>query len=112
METTRQQKVARLLQKELAEILQVEGRSFSVAGLLTLTSVEVSKDFSFARIYLSIFGVKDKQLVLNGLNANKKELRFKLGQRIKNQLRIVPEICFVLDETLDYIENIDNLLKQ
>ena len=112
METTRQQKVARLLQKELAEILQIEGRNFSASGLLTVTSVEVSKDFSFARIYLSIFGVKDKELILNGLNANKKELRFKLGQRIKNQLRIVPEIYFVLDETLDYIENIDNLLKQ
>ena len=112
METTRQQKVARLLQKELADMLRVEGRNFSASGLLTVTSVEVSKDFSFARIYLSIFGSDGKQLVLNGLNAGKKELRFKLGQRVRNQLRIVPEIHFVLDETLDYIENIDNLLKQ
>lgn len=112
METTRQQKVARLLQKELADILLLEGRNYAASGLLTLTSVEVSKDFSFARIHLSIFGVNDKQEVLNGLNANKKDLRFKLGQRIKNQLRIVPEIHFALDETLDYIENIDKLLKQ
>jgi ribosome-binding factor A len=112
METTRQQKVSRLLQKEMADLLQTEGRNFSASGLLTITNAEVSKDFSFARIYLSIFGVKDKQTVLNGLNNSKKELRFKLGQRIKHQLRIVPEIHFVLDETLDYIENIDNLLKQ
>ena len=112
METTRQQRVARLLQKELADMLQTDGRAFSASGLITVTSAEVSKDFSLARIYLSIFGVKEKQAVLDGLNAHKKELRFKLGQRIKNQLRIVPEIYFVLDETLDYIENIDNLLKQ
>ena len=112
METTRQHKVARLLQKELADILQTEGRSFSTSGLITVTSAEVSKDFSFARIYLSIFGEKDKQLILGELNTHKKDLRFKLGQRIKNQLRIVPEIHFVLDDTLDYIENIDNLLKQ
>jgi len=112
METKRQHKIARLLQKEMADVLQTEGRSFAASGLITVTVVEVSKDFSFARIYLSIFSVNDKQLVLNGLNANKKELRFKLGQRIKNQLRLVPEIHFVLDETLDYIENIDNLLKQ
>jgi ribosome-binding factor A len=112
METTRQHKVARLLQKELADILQTEGRSLSASGLITVTAAEVTKDFSFARIYLSIFGVSDKQLVLDGLNANKKEFRFKLGQRIKNQLRIVPEIHFVLDESLDYIENIDNLLKR
>ena len=111
METTRQQKVARLLQKELADILQVEARNIA-AGLITVTAVDISKDFSFARIYLSIFGVSDKQLILNELNNHKKELRFKLGKRIKHQLRIVPEINFLLDETLDYIENIDNLLKQ
>ena len=112
METKRQHKIARLLQKELAEIVQTEGRSFAASGLVTVTAVEVSKDFSFARIYLSVFGVNDKQGVVKGWNDNKKDLRFKLGQRIKNQLRIVPEIHFVLDETLDYIENIDNLLKQ
>ncbi|MCL2131227.1 MAG: 30S ribosome-binding factor RbfA [Lentimicrobiaceae bacterium] len=112
METTRQHKIARLLQKELAEILQTEGRNFSASGMVTVTSAEVSKDFSFARIYLSIFGVGDKQSVLRELNTHKKELRFRLGQRIKNQLRIVPEIHFMLDETLDYIENIDKLLKQ
>jgi len=112
METTRQHKVARLLQKELADILQIERRNFSASGLITVTMAEVSRDFSFARIYLSIFGINDKQVVLNGLNANRKELRFKLGQRVKHQLRIVPEIHFVLDETLDYIENIDKLLRQ
>jgi len=112
METTRQQKVARLLQKEMADILQTEKQNFSTSGLLTITDAQVSRDFAFARIYLSIFGVSDKQAVLNALNNSKKELRFKLGQRIKHQLRIVPEILFVLDETLDYIENIDNLLKQ
>ncbi|MDR1879278.1 MAG: 30S ribosome-binding factor RbfA [Bacteroidales bacterium] len=112
METTRQQKVARLLQKELATILQSEGKHMLGSTLVTLTQVQVSKDFSFARIYLSIFTTEDKDQVINTLETNKKEFRFKLGQRVKNQLRIVPELVFVRDDTLDYIENIDNLLKK
>ena len=111
METTRQQKVARLLQKELAAILQKEGKSIYGSALITVTQVSVSKDFSFARVYLSIFGAKDKEQLLKNIETNKKEIRFRLGQNIKNQLRIVPELVFEEDNTLDYIENIDNLLK-
>jgi len=112
METTRQQKVARLLQKELAAILQIDGKNVYGSALITLTQVSVSKDFSFARVYVSIFSKEDKSLILNKIESNKKEIRYKLGQHIKNQLRIVPELVFELDTSLDYIENIDNLLKQ
>jgi len=112
METTRQQKVARLLQKELAAILQIDGKNLYGSALITLTQVRVSKDFSFARVYVSIFSKEDKSLILNKIESNKKEIRYKLGQHIKNQLRIVPELVFELDTSLDYIENIDNLLKQ
>ena len=112
METTRQQKVARLLQKELASILQIDGKNVYGSALITLTQVSVSKDFSFARVYVSIFSKEDKSLILNKIESNKKEIRYKLGQHIKNQLRIVPELVFELDTSLDYIENIDNLLKQ
>ena len=112
METTRQQKVARLLQKELAEILQTEGRNLCGSALVTVTQVSVSKDFSFARVYVSVFATSDKTEIIAKLEANKKEIRFRLGQHIKNQLRIVPELVFELDNSLDYIENIDNLLKQ
>jgi ribosome-binding factor A len=112
METTRQQKVARLLQKELASILQIDGKNMYGSALITVTQVSVSKDFSFARIYISVFSKCDKSLIINNIEANKREIRYKLGQHIKNQLRIVPELVFELDTSLDYIENIDNLLKQ
>ena len=112
METTRQQKVGRLLQKELAAILLKEGKNMYGSALITVTQVSVSKDFSFARVYLSIFGTGDKSQILKNIETGKKEIRFWLGQHIKNQLRIVPELVFEMDNTLDYIENIDNLLKQ
>lgn len=112
METKRQQKVARLLQKELAEIFQNETHLTSNQALITVTQVNVSKDLSVVRVFLSIFSTKDKMLALNLINDKKKEIRFKLGQRIKNQLRAVPELIFYLDDTLDHLENIDNLLKK
>jgi ribosome-binding factor A len=112
MEATRQQKVARLLQKELAVILQIDGKNMYGSALTTVTQVSVSKDFSFARVYVSVFTKRDKLQILSNIESNKREIRYKLGQRIKNQLRIVPELVFELDTSLDYIENIDNLLKQ
>jgi ribosome-binding factor A len=112
MGTTRQQKVARLLQKEVATILQIEGRKLYGSALVTVTQVSVSKDFSFARIYVSVFTTGDKSEVIHTIETNKKEIRFKLGQQIKNQLRIIPELVFEIDNTLDYIENINNLLKR
>ena len=80
--------------------------------MLTVTQVKVSRDMSYARIYVSVFGVKEKQEVIQILSDNQREIRFRLGQRVRNQLRIIPELSFVLDDTLDYIENIDQLLKQ
>ena len=112
METTRQQKIARLVQKEMADLFQHERALYQGKGMLTVTQVKVSRDMSYARIYVSVFGVKEKQEVIQILSANQREIRFRLGQRVRNQLRIIPELSFVLDDTLDYIENIDQLLKQ
>ncbi len=112
MENTRQQKIARLIQKEIAAMFQEDNSLYAGKGLVTVTRASVSKDMAYARIRVSIFGVPDKQAVLSAIEANQKEIRFRLGQKTRNQLRIVPELAFVLDETLDYIENIDKLLKQ
>ncbi len=112
MESIRQQKVARLIQKELAEIFQHDGMMFSGGALLTITTVRVTSDLSIARIYLSIFASTDSAKVLENLKAATKEIRYKLGQRVKLQLRIVPELKFMEDDTLDFIERIDDLLKQ
>ena len=112
METTRQQKVAHLIQKEIANILQTETHLLNDASLITVTRVSVTKDLSVARVFLSIFSTKNKQLIMQMVEEKNKELRYKLGQRIKHQLRIVPELTFILDDTLDYIENIEKLLKK
>ena len=112
METTRQQKIARLVQKEIADLFQGDRSLYGNHGMVTVTRASVSKDISYARVCVSVFGVPDKAAVMASLEANSREIRFRLGQRVRQQLRIIPELTFVLDETLDYIENIDKLLKQ
>ncbi len=112
MESIRQQKVARLIQKELSEMFQHDGVTYSGGGLLTITTVRVTSDLSIARVYLSIFGASDKKTTIDNLKAATKEIRYKLGQRVKMQLRIIPELKFMEDDTLDFIERIDDLLKQ
>lgn len=110
METTRQQKIAKLIQKELADIFIQDGLNVYNA-MLTVTKISVTKDFSIARAYISIFNAKDNQGVLKAIRNNRKDIRYKLGQRVKNQLRIIPELEFYIDDSLDYIENIEKLLK-
>lgn len=111
METNRQQRIARLLQKDLGEILQVSGRDWFPGVMITVTKVYVTADLSIAKTYLSIFG-KDANEVIGQVEAKGSEIRKQLGQRVRNQLRHVPELRFFIDDSLDYIDNIENLLKQ
>jgi len=111
MESNRQKRISRLLQKDLGEILQVEGRSWFAGALVTVTKVYVTSDLSIARTYLSIFG-KDAKEVLKQAEIHTKEIRRQLGLRAKNQLRHIPELRFFIDDSLDYIENIEKLLKE
>lgn len=112
MQTERQRKIGRLIQKDLGEIILELCRKNSVSALITVTKVNVSSDLSIARIYLSIYATVSKSEVLKSIQAQTKEIRFMLGNRIRHQLRIVPELLFFEDDTLDYIENIDKLLKK
>lgn len=110
MDTTRQQKIARLLQKELGDIFL--GYARHIPGtIISVTGVKISPDLSIAHAYLSIFPGEKKGEVLSAVEAETKAFRFELGKRVRNQLRIIPELHFHLDESLDYLENIDNLLK-
>ena len=111
MATLRQNKVSRLIQKELAEIFQKEMRNTFGSGLISVTHVFMSPDLSFAKTYLSIYGVKEKVKMLESIRSEKKEIRRALGSRVGKQLRIVPEIAFFIDESADYAEHIDKLLK-
>lgn len=110
METTRQQKISRLIQKELGDVFLGYARQIQ-GTLISVTSVKISPDLSIARAYLSIFPGEKKTEILSAVEADKKAFRFDLGKRVRNQLRIIPELYFHLDESLDYLENIDNLLK-
>jgi ribosome-binding factor A len=114
METTRQNKVARLIQKEISEIFLLENKSLFANAMVTVMQVKVASDLSVARIYVSVFaatGINKKDVIKN-INLHTKEFRRSLGNRVKNQLRVIPELEFFLDDSLDYIENIENLLKK
>ncbi len=80
--------------------------------MITVTKTTVTKDLSIARSYLSIFNAEDNDLVIKTVRANTKDIRFRLGQKVKNQIRIIPQLEFFIDDSLDYIENIENLLKK
>lgn len=111
MESNRQQKINRLIQKELSEIFLLETKKMR-GVLISVTNVRVTPDLSLAYAYLSIFpSDKGKDLIEN-INGNVKSVRYELGKRVGKQLRIVPDLQFYLDDSLDYIENIDNLLKK
>ncbi|MFO7997952.1 MAG: 30S ribosome-binding factor RbfA [Bacteroidales bacterium] len=111
METNRQKKIARLLQKDLGEIIQIEGRGWFPGVMITVTQVKVTSDLSIARVYVSIFG-KEAGEVIRQIEMRGKEIRKLLGLRVKNQLRQIPELRFYIDDSLDYIENIEKLLKE
>ena len=111
MESTRQQKIARLIQKDLGMIFQQESRNLFSGAMITVTKVNVAKDLSVAKSYISLFGVKDKEGMMDNIRHHTRDIRRKLGLLEHNQLRIIPELQFFLDDSLDYIEKIDNLLK-
>lgn len=111
MESTRQQKISRLLQKELSDIFLKLARN-NGGGIITVTSINVSADLSIAHINLSLFPTDKGEAVMELIKLNDKNIRFELGNRMRHQLRIIPELVFHLDDTLDYIDHIDDLLKK
>jgi|TARA_Y100000385_G_scaffold38880_1_gene36184 ribosome-binding factor A len=111
MESTRQKKVSRQLLKDLSEILQLKGRDIIGTSLVSVTVVRISPDLSVARVYISVFGTEEKEALLKRMNQQSYAIRKKLGERIRNQMRKVPELKFFLDDSVDYSQQIDDLLK-
>jgi len=111
MESTRQKKVSRLIQKELADIFLKKGNELVRGKLISITRVRVSPDLSFAKVYISIFPATNKNDDLQIIQDHSTKIRFDLGQKIRSQLRIVPDIAFHIDDSLDYIDKIEKLLK-
>ncbi|MBR5634835.1 MAG: 30S ribosome-binding factor RbfA [Prevotella sp.] len=111
MQETRQNKVARLLQKELAQIFQEQTRA-THGMMVSVTRTKVSPDLSICTAYLSVFPSEKASETVANVNENMKTIRFELGKRIGKQVRIIPELRFFLDDSLDYIDRIDELLKK
>jgi ribosome-binding factor A len=112
MESTRQKKVARLVQKELAEIMLHLSGELAPGKMISVTTVRVSPDLSLAKTWISIFPSDKSEEILEGLRTRVPRIRYELGQKVRNQLRIVPEIAFFVDDSNDYIDKISNLLKE
>jgi ribosome-binding factor A len=110
--STRQLKVARELQKDLAEIIRSKGMAFFGGAMLTVSEVRVSADLGIAKVFVSIFPSSKAAEAMALLNDNAKAIRGELGHIVAKQLRIVPELVFILDSSLDYVEHIDELLKK
>ncbi|MBO6217515.1 MAG: 30S ribosome-binding factor RbfA [Prevotella sp.] len=111
MQETRQNRIARLLQKELAEIFL--GQTRQMRGVMvSVTRTKISPDLSICTAYLSIFPSEKAEEILGNINKNEKSIRYELGTRIRNQVRIIPELRFFIDDSLDYLDRIDELLKK
>lgn len=109
MESKRQAKIARFLQKELSEIFR---RQTAALGgvLVTVSAVRITPDLSIARVYLSVFPSDKAAAILDNINRQSKTVRYELAQNVRQVLRKCPELQFYLDDSLDYIDNIDRLL--
>jgi ribosome-binding factor A len=112
MESKRQQKFAGVIQQDLAEIFQREGMNFLPNTLVTITKVRVTPDLAIARVFLSFFNSTDAAASLSSVKAHASEIRYKLGAKIKNQVRVVPQLVFFVDDTNDYVEKMDQLFDQ
>jgi ribosome-binding factor A len=112
MDSTRQLKIARQIQKDLGEIFQLRGMAAYQGALITVSEVRISPDLSVAKIFLSVFPSDKAADVIAKVEQENKTIRAELGKKVRHQLRIVPELHFFIDETLDKLERIDSLLKK
>ncbi|MBI5539492.1 MAG: 30S ribosome-binding factor RbfA [Bacteroidia bacterium] len=112
MDSIRQNKVSRLIQKELSEIFQREGVSLFNGNMISVTMVRMSPDLALAKVYLSIFTPNGKENAFPLIDENKKVIRHNLAQKIKNQVKLIPELAFFIDDSIDYMNRIEELLKK
>ena len=111
METIRQSKVARLMQKELGQYFQHDGSVLAPGGMVTVTMVRMSPDLGLAKVYLSVFPSNKAEDAMKEINSATKSIRYQIAKIVRHQLRIVPDFLFYLDDSLDYADKIDDLLK-
>ncbi len=111
-ENTRQQKIARQIQKDLGEMFGRDLADLVRGAMVTVTEVRMSPDLEYARVWVSVFPFDRHEAIMASLEANNWRIRKTLGVKVRNQMRVVPELTFVLDDSFEYIEKIDNLLNK
>lgn len=111
-ESKRQQRFAGVIQQDLAEMFQREGNSWAPGAFITVTRIRVTPDLAIARVYLSFLNTKTAKADMDSIKAKTNEIRYKLGTRIKNQARIVPQLEFFLDDTNEYVEHMDKIFDE
>lgn len=111
-ESKRQQKFARLIQKDLGDIFQREMPNVLPGVMVTVTMVRASPDLSSAKVYLSFYNAPDVEQAINSVKLQGGEIRYKLGKRIRNQVRVIPELEFFVDDTNEYVARMDKLFNE
>lgn len=111
-ESKRQKQIGQLLQKELSDIFQRMGYNVTEGGMISISAVRITPDLLEARVYLSMFQIKDTAAMLEQIKERNWEIRKELGMRVGKQLRRVPELSFFLDDTLDYVFRMEELFKK
>jgi ribosome-binding factor A len=112
MDSTRQQKIGRMMQKEISELFQLEGKNYYGNAFVTVTGVRVTPDLGVAYVRLSLFKEKDAQKIIDSMNLHMHDIRRKLGNRIRNQVRHIPELKFFNDDSLDYVDQMEKIFRQ
>lgn len=111
MESRRQQQIAREIQKEIGHLFQKSGPSIYGNAFVTVTHVKITPDLLIARIYLSVYNTEEKQKVIDTIQAQHSEIRYRLGNAMRHQLRRIPELEFFLDDSLDYVYKMEEIFK-
>lgn len=112
MESNRQKKIAGVLQRDVADVIQLALREAGVQGILvSVTKVSVTVDLSIAKVYMSVFPHKEGEKVLKEVNTVKSQIKHQVAQKTKNQLRRMPELSYFIDDSLEYIDTIDRAMK-
>ena len=111
MESNRQKKIAGVLQKDLVDILQGAARDSVKGVVISVTKVNVTSDLGQAKVFLSVFPTSNRDTILKGIISNTQSIRYEMAKRTKNQLRRMPELAFFVDDSLDYIDNIESALR-
>lgn len=109
MESKRQQKFARVIQKDLGEIFQREGNNFLPNAMITVTKVRATPDLGIVRVFLSFFNIEDAENAIKTIRGKTAEIRYTLGKRIKDQVRGVPQLEFFVDDTNEYVDRMDKI---